>query len=115
MAKNQATKRDKPKLDVDGALQVILSKKSREQVKAERLLPFIGVIDEALAHGWKWSPIVTLIRESGGPSLTKGQAEVLYAELKGRVVDNSSELGQHEQISQLAKAQQERVNEEVIA
>jgi len=82
MAKIQAKKSERKTLDVDGALQAIRSKKSPEQVKAERLLPFLEVIDEALAHGWKWSPILTLIRERGGPSLTRGEAERLYAQLK---------------------------------
>jgi len=75
-------KQEKVTPDVAGALQAIRSKKSPEQVKAERLLPFLEVIDEALAHGWKWSPILTLIRERGGPSLTRGEAERLYAQIK---------------------------------
>lgn len=73
---------EQAKPDVAGALQAIRSKKSREQIKLERLSPFLEVIDEALAHGWKWSPILTLIRERGGPSLTRGEAERLYAQLK---------------------------------
>lgn len=77
-----AKKQEKVKPDVAGALQTIRSKKSREQIKLERLEPFIEVIDEALAQGWKWSPILTLIRERGGPSLTRGEAERLYAQLR---------------------------------
>jgi len=82
MAKRQVTTSENRKPDVVGALQAIRSKKSREQLKLERLLPFLEVIDEALAHGWKWSPILTLIRERGGPSLTRGEAERLYTQLK---------------------------------
>lgn len=70
--------------DVAGALQTIRTKKSREQIKAERLMPFVPVIDEALAVGWKWSPIVMLIRESGGPSLTNADARALYAQIKSK-------------------------------
>lgn len=70
--------------DVAGALQIIRTKKTREQIKVERLLPFVPVIEEALAASWKWSPIATLIRESGGPSLTKVEAEALYAQIKGK-------------------------------
>lgn len=82
MANKQVMKFENRKPDVAGALQAIRSKKSPEQVKAERLLPFLEVIDEALARGWKWSPILTLIRERGGPSLTRREAERLYAQLK---------------------------------
>jgi hypothetical protein len=67
---------------VAGALEAIRSKKSREQIKIERLLPFVPVINEALDNGWKWSPIVTLIRKSGGPSLSKKDAETLYEQIK---------------------------------
>jgi len=83
MANKQVMKFENRKPDVAGALQAIRAKKSPEQVKAERLLPFLEVIDEALAHGWKWSPILTLIRERGGPSLTRGEAQRLHAQLKG--------------------------------
>lgn len=70
--------------DVAGALQIIRTKKTREQIKVERLLPFVPVIEEALTASWKWSPIAALIRESGGPSLTKVEAEALYAQIKGK-------------------------------
>lgn len=83
------------KPDVAGALQVIRAKKSREQIKAERLLPFVPVIDEALAVGWKWSPIVVLIRESGGPSMTKADAQALHAQIKGQLSpDDETKVGE---------------------
>jgi hypothetical protein len=82
------------KLDVAGALEAIRSKKSREQIKAERLLPFVPVIKVALDKGWKWSPIVTLIRKSGGPSLSKKDAEDLYEQIKDQCVpDDNCEAG----------------------
>ena len=82
MAKNSKIILEAVKPNVAGALEAIRSKKSREQVKIERLLPFVPVITEALDNGWKWSPIVTLIRKSGGPSLSKKDAEDLYAQIK---------------------------------
>jgi hypothetical protein len=83
------------KPNVAAALEAIRSKKSREQVKIERLLPFVPVIKEALESGWKWSPIVTLIRESGGPSLSKKEAETLYARIKDQCPpDDNGEAGE---------------------
>ncbi|RQT30490.1 hypothetical protein DF036_24230 [Burkholderia contaminans] len=84
------------KPNVAAALQAIRSKKSREEVKIERLLPFVPVIKEALESGWKWSPIVTLIRESGGPSLSKKDAEALYEQIKDQCLpDDNGEAGEN--------------------
>lgn len=83
MAKTTKMNLENVKPDVAGALQVIRAKKSREQIKTERFLPFVDVIDAALAADWSWSAIVKLIREKGGPSLTKKDAEALYAQIKG--------------------------------
>ncbi|WP_144154961.1 hypothetical protein [Paraburkholderia sp. BCC1885] len=83
MAKTTKTNLETVKLDVAGALHAVNSKKSRKQVKTERLLSFVQVIDAALAVDWSWSAIVKLIREHGGPSLTKKDAEALYAQIKG--------------------------------
>jgi hypothetical protein len=82
MTKNQATTPEKTKPDVAGALQKIRAKKSPEQIKTERFLPFIPAITEALSNGWSWSSILTLIRDHGGPSLTKREAEDLYEKCK---------------------------------
>lgn len=82
MAKTPKTNLETVKLDVAGALHAVHAKKSRKQVKTERLSPFVQVIDAALAVDWSWSAIVKLIREHGGPSLTKKEAEELYAQLK---------------------------------
>ncbi|MFP6557771.1 hypothetical protein WJ542_05450 [Paraburkholderia sp. B3] len=108
-------KSEKRTPDVVGALQAIRLKKSREQIKSARLHPFVPVIDEALAHGWKWSPIVTLIRESGGPCLTKREAELLYAELKEQVVRNGSGNDYDKPIDQPANSMPKSGNEEVVA
>lgn len=78
MAKHQISLPQKPHPDVDGALAEVRSKKSREQVKAERFVPFVPVVEAALRQHWKWSPILQLIRKRGGPSLTKAEAERLY-------------------------------------
>ncbi|HDR9192140.1 hypothetical protein [Burkholderia vietnamiensis] len=72
------------KPNVAAALEAIRSKKSREQVKIERLLPFVPVIDEALKSNWKWSPIIALIRQSGGPSLSTKVAQLLYEQIKAQ-------------------------------
>lgn len=79
--------------DVAGALQAIRTKKTREQIKMERLLPFVPVIEEALNAGWMWSPIAALIRKSGGPSLTKREIDGLYAQIKTKDgLDNSEKI-----------------------
>ena len=84
------------KPNVAAALEAIRSKKSRGQVKIERLLPFVPVIKEALESGWKWSPIVTLIRKSGGPSLSKKDAEALYEQITDRCLpDDNGEAGEN--------------------
>ncbi|KVE72452.1 hypothetical protein WI98_01065 [Burkholderia vietnamiensis] len=78
-----------------GALSVIRSTKSRERIKLECLKPFVPVIKEALKSGWKWSPIVTLIRENNGPALSKKKAETLYQLLKGQCLpDANGEAGE---------------------
>lgn len=82
MAKSTKSRSENGTADVAGALRTIRSKQSREQIRIERLRPFIPVIDEALANGWSWSPILTLIRQHGGPSLTKKDAEDLYRKSK---------------------------------
>ncbi len=104
MSRKQATKLERANPDVAGALQAIRARKSPEQIKAERLLPFIPVIDEALALGWKWSPIVRLIRESGGSSLTKAEAEALYVQIKRQAGSM-----QDESVGQLADSTQNSV------
>lgn len=97
MAKNSKTSPEAVKPNVAAALKAIRSKKSRGQVKIERLLPFVPVINEALESGWKWSPIVTLIRENGGPSLSKKEAEALYDQIKDQgSPDDSGEAGEVE-------------------
>lgn len=78
MAKVQLPSVKNVQPDVAGALEEIRSKKSREQIKVERFRPFVPVIKAALECGWKWSPILRLIRERSGPSLTKKEAEELY-------------------------------------
>ncbi|AIP59859.1 hypothetical protein [Burkholderia pseudomallei] len=86
---------DITKPDVAGALSVVRSKKSREQIKIERLKPFVPVINEALKSGWKWSPIVVLIRQRGGPSLSKKEAENLYEQIKDQCVsDDNAKAGE---------------------
>lgn len=96
MAKTTKTPLETVKPDVAGALETIRLKKSREQVKIERLLPFVPVINEALENGWKWSPIVTLIRKSGGPSLSKKDAEALYEQIKDQCLpDDNGDTGEH--------------------
>jgi len=90
VAKTTKTSLEIVKPNVAAALETIRSKKSREQVKIERLLPFVQVIEEALKSGWKWSPIVTLIRETGGPSLSKKEAETLYAQVKDRCLPHDN-------------------------
>lgn len=95
MAKTTKTNLENVKPNVAGALEAIRSKKSREQVKVERLLPFVPAINAALENGWKWSPIVTLIRENGGPSLSKQEAETLYEQIKDQYVpDDDGEAGE---------------------
>ncbi|CAJ9727365.1 Uncharacterised protein [Burkholderia pseudomallei] len=95
MAKTTKTNLETVKPNVAAALEAIRSKKSREQIKVERLLPFVPVINEALESGWKWSPIVTLIRESGGPSLSKKEVETLYAQIKAQCLpDGHGEAGE---------------------
>lgn len=97
MAKTTKTPLETVKPDVAGALEAIRLKKSREQVKIERLLPFVPVINEALESGWKWSPIVTLIRKSGGPSLSKKDAEALYEQIKDQgLPDDDRRAGEDE-------------------
>ncbi|KVN17521.1 MULTISPECIES: hypothetical protein [unclassified Burkholderia] len=81
---------DIAKPNVAGALSAIRSKKSREQIKLERLKPFVPVINEALKSGWKWSPIVTLIRENGGPVLSKKKAETLYQLIKSQCLPDAN-------------------------
>jgi hypothetical protein len=92
MAKITASENVKP--DVTAALQAVHAKKSREQIRTERFRPFVHVIDAALAADWSWSAIVKLIREHDGPSLTKIEAEALYAQsqnqrVPGTVLDTS--------------------------
>lgn len=95
MAKTQPTARERVQLDVAGALQTLRAKKSREQIKIERFLPFVAVIDEALLAAWSWSAIIKLIREHGGPTLTKKEAEDLYAQLRSKsALDRSTETGE---------------------
>ncbi|CAJ2791895.1 hypothetical protein ACRUKS_01625 [Burkholderia pseudomallei] len=86
---------DIAKPDVAGALSVVRSKKSREQIKIERLTPFVPVIKEALKIGWKWSPIVVLIRQRGGPSLSKKEAEKLFEQIKDQCLsDDNAKAGE---------------------
>ncbi|RDU98295.1 hypothetical protein [Trinickia dinghuensis] len=80
MARNSNLEIAKP--DVAGAMLAVRGKKSRAQIKAERFGPFVDVVDIALAENWSWSAIVTLIRKHDGPSVTKKEAEELYALLK---------------------------------
>jgi 2-oxoglutarate dehydrogenase complex dehydrogenase (E1) component-like enzyme len=89
VAKATKTSLEIVKPNVAAALEAIRSKKSREQVKIERLLPFVPVIEEALKSNWKWSPIVTLIRENNGPSLSKQEAENLYEQIKSQYVQGN--------------------------
>lgn len=90
MAKTTKTNLETVKPNVAGALEAIRSKKLREQIKADRLRPFVPVIKEALNSGWKWSPIVTLIRENGGPALSKKKAEALYQLIKGQCLPDAN-------------------------
>ncbi len=99
MATVTMTSLETVKPNVAAALEAIRSKKSREQVKIEHLLPFVPVIEAALDNGWKWSPIVTLIRKSGGPSLSKKDAESLYEQIKDqRLPGNDDEAGKDEPV-----------------
>jgi len=99
MAKIAKTSLEIVKPNVAAALEAIRSKKSREQMKAERLLPFVPVIKAALDNNWKWSPIVTLIRKSGGPSLSKKDAESLYERIKDqRLPGSEDEAGEDEPV-----------------
>ncbi|WP_233827722.1 hypothetical protein [Paraburkholderia sp. ZP32-5] len=82
MAKSTKSRSENSAPDVEGALKAIHSKQSREQIRIERLRPFMRVIDEALKKEWSWSAILALIREHGGPSFTKKEAEYLRGKIK---------------------------------
>jgi hypothetical protein len=104
------------KPNVAGALQSVRAKKSREQIKVERFRPFVHVIDAALAANWSWSAIVKLIREHGGPSLTKIEAEALYAQLKDQYApNNDSEVGKGVPADESANASQAGVTKQAAA
>lgn len=91
MAKTTKTNLETVKPNVAAALEAIRSKKSREQIELERLKPFVPVINEALKSGWKWSPIVTLIRENGGPALSKKKTEALYQHIKSQCLSDAND------------------------